>query len=72
MLVILRGLTPARGIKFNDRKHHPNLMKTRPAALVAGYHDSLKNQRIGIVGIDRETYQAVSTTTVLAAYKIVL
>ena len=57
------GLTP---INFNA-----NPVKTRPTASLGAYYDIEKNQRIGVTGIYRqESYQAVSTTTVLATYTI--
>jgi hypothetical protein len=57
------GLTP---VNFNA-----NPVKTRPTATLGAYYDIVKNQRIGIAGIYRqESYQAISTTTVLATYTI--
>jgi hypothetical protein len=57
------GLTP---VNFN-----PNPVKTRPTATLGAYYDIVKNQRIGITGIYRqESYQAISTTTVMATYTI--
>jgi hypothetical protein len=57
------GLTP---VNFN-----PNPVKTRPTAILGAYYDIAKNQRIGITGIYRqESYQAISTTTVMATYTI--
>jgi hypothetical protein len=59
----IAGLTP---VNFN-----PNPVKTRPTATLGAYYDIVKNQRIGITGIYRqESYQAVSTTTVMATYTI--
>jgi hypothetical protein len=59
----ITGLTP---INFN-----PNPVKTRPTATLGAYYDIVKNQRIGITGIYRqESYQAISTTTVMATYTI--
>jgi hypothetical protein len=59
----ISGLTP---VNFN-----PNPVKTRPTATLGAYYDIVKNQRIGISGIYRqESYQAISTTTVLATYTI--
>jgi hypothetical protein len=59
----ITGLTP---VNFN-----PNPVKTRPTATLGAYYDIVKNQRIGITGIYRqESYQAISTTTVLATYTI--
>ena len=57
------GLTP---VNFNA-----NPVKTRPTASLGAYYDVVKNQRIGVAGIYRqEAYQAVSTTTVMAAYTV--
>jgi hypothetical protein len=57
------GLTP---VNFN-----PNPVKTRPTATLGAYYDIVKDQRIGITGIYRqESYQAISTTTVMATYTI--
>jgi hypothetical protein len=59
----ISGLTP---VNFN-----PNPVKTRPTATLGAYYDIVKNQRLGITGIYRqESYQAVSTTTVMATYTI--
>ena len=59
----ITGLTP---VNFNA-----NPVKTRPTATLGAYYDIVKNQRIGITGIYRqESYQAISTTTVLATYTI--
>jgi hypothetical protein len=59
----ISGLTP---VNFN-----PNPVKTRPTATLGAYYDIVKNQRIGITGIYRqESYQAISTTTVMATYTI--
>jgi hypothetical protein len=59
----ITGLTP---VNFN-----PNPVKTRPTATLGAYYDIVKNQRIGITGIYRqESYQAISTTTVMATYMI--
>ena len=59
----ITGLTP---VNFN-----PNPVKTRPTATLGAYYDIVKNQRIGITGIYRqESYQAISTTTVMATYTI--
>ena len=56
-------LTP---VNFNA-----NPVKTRPTATLGAYYDIVKNQRLGITGIYRqESYQAVSTTTVMATYTI--
>jgi hypothetical protein len=56
-------LTP---INFNA-----NPVRTRPTATLGAYYDIAKNQRLGITGIYRqESYQAISTTTVLATYTI--
>ena len=57
------GLTP---VNFNA-----NPVKTRPTATLGASYDLAKNQRLGITGIYRqESYQAVSTTTVMATYTI--
>jgi hypothetical protein len=57
------GLTP---VNFNA-----NPVRTRPTATLGAYYDIAKNQRLGITGIYRqESYQAISTTTVLATYTI--
>jgi Autotransporter beta-domain len=57
------GLTP---VNFN-----PNPVRTRPTATLGAFYDIVKNQRIGITGIYRqESYQAISTTTVMATYTI--
>lgn len=57
------GLTP---VNFNTSP-----VRTRPTATIGAYYDIVKNQRIGVTGIYRqEPYQAVSTTTVMAAYTI--
>jgi hypothetical protein len=59
----ITGLTP---VNFN-----PSPVKTRPTATLGAYYDIVKNQRIGITGIYRqESYQAISTTTVMATYTI--
>jgi hypothetical protein len=59
----ITGLTP---VNFNASP-----VKTRPTATLGAYYDIVKNQRIGITGIYRkESYQAISTTTVLATYTI--
>jgi hypothetical protein len=59
----ISGLTP---VNFNA-----NPVKTRPTATLGAYYDIVKNQRLGITGIYRqESYQAVSTTTVMATYTI--
>jgi hypothetical protein len=60
------GITGLIPVNFN-----PNPVKTRPTATLGAYYDIVKNQRIGITGIYRqESYQAISTTTVLATYTI--
>lgn len=57
----ITGLTP---VNFNA-----NPVKTRPTATVGATYDVEKNQRLGVTGIYRqESYQAVSTTTVMATY----
>jgi autotransporter-associated beta strand protein len=59
----IAGLTP---VNFNA-----NPVKTRPTATLGAYYDVAKNQRLGITGIYRqESYQAVSTTTVMATYSV--
>jgi hypothetical protein len=59
----ISGLTP---LNFNA-----NPVKTRPTATLGAYYDIAKNQRLGITGIYRqESYQAVSTTTVMATYTV--
>lgn len=59
----LSGLTP---INFNA-----NSVKTRPTAMLGAYYDVSKNQRLGVTGIYRqESFQAVSTTTVMATYTL--
>jgi hypothetical protein len=59
----ITGLTP---VNFNA-----NPVKTRPTATLGAYYDIAKNQRLGITGIYRqESYQAISTTTVMATYTI--
>jgi hypothetical protein len=46
-------------------------VKTRPTATLGAYYDLAKNQRLGLTGIYRqESYQAVSTTTVMATYTV--
>lgn len=56
-------LTP---VNFNA-----NPVRTRPTATLGAYYDIVKNQRLGVTGIYRqESYQAVSTTTVMATYTI--
>jgi hypothetical protein len=55
------GLTP---INFNA-----NPVKTRTSATLGAYYDLQKNQRLGIAGFYRQdSYQAISTTTVMATY----
>ena len=57
------GLTP---VNFNA-----NPVKTRATATLGASYDVEKNQRLGITGIYRqESYQAVSTTTVMATYTV--
>ena len=57
------GLT---AVNFNA-----NPVKTRPTATLGAYYDIAKNQRLGVTGIYRqESYQAVSTTSVLATYTV--
>ena len=57
------GLTP---VNFNG-----NPSKTRATATLGATYDVEKNQRLGITGIYRqESYQAVSTTTVMATYTV--
>ena len=57
------GLTP---VNFNA-----NPVKTRATASLGAYYDVEKNQRLGVTGIYRqESYQAVSTTTVMATYMV--
>lgn len=57
------GLTP---VNFNA-----NPVKTRATATLGATYDVEKNQRLGITGIYRqESYQAVSTTTVMATYTV--
>ena len=59
----ISGLTP---VNFNA-----NPVKTRPTAMLGASYEIEKNQRLGITGIYRqESYQAVSTTTVMATYTI--
>lgn len=48
-----------------------NPVKTRATATLGASYDVVKNQRLGITGIYRqESYQAVSTTTVMATYTV--
>ena len=48
-----------------------NPVKTRATATVGATYDVVKNQRLGVTGIYRqESYQAVSTTTVMATYTV--
>ncbi|QWE07867.1 autotransporter outer membrane beta-barrel domain-containing protein [Polynucleobacter ibericus] len=48
-----------------------NPVKTRATATVGATYDVEKNQRLGITGIYRqESYQAVSTSTVMATYTV--
>jgi hypothetical protein len=57
------GLTP---VSFNG-----NPSKTRATATLGATYDVEKNQRLGVTGIYRqESYQAVSTTTVMATYTV--
>ena len=57
------GLTP---VNFNG-----NPSKTRATATLGATYDVEKNQRLGVTGIYRqESYQAVSTTTVMATYTV--
>lgn len=57
------GLTP---VNFN-----PNPVKTRATATLGASYDVEKNQRLGVTGIYRqESYQAVSTTSVMATYTV--
>lgn len=57
------GLVP---VNFN-----PNPVKTRATATLGATYDVEKNQRLGVTGIYRqESYQAVSTTTVMATYTV--
>ena len=57
------GLTP---VNFNA-----NPVRTRATATLGASYDVEKNQRLGITGIYRqESYQAVSTTTVMATYTV--
>jgi hypothetical protein len=57
------GLTP---VNFNA-----NPVKTRATATLGATYDVEKNQRLGITGIYRqESYQAVSTTSVMATYTV--
>lgn len=59
----ITGLTP---VNFN-----PYPVKTRSTATLGAYYDIVKNQRIGITGIYRqESYQAISSTTVMVMYTI--
>lgn len=59
----ITGLTP---VNFNA-----NPVKTRPTAMLGASYEIEKNQRLGITGIYRqESYQAVSTTTVMATYTV--
>lgn len=60
------GVSSLTSVNFN-----PNPVKTRPTATAGGYHDIMKNQRIGVTGIYRqEAYRAVSTAAVLVTYTI--
>jgi len=60
---IIPNLTP---VNFNA-----NPVKTRPTAVLGAFYDVAKNQRLGLTGIYRqESYQAVSTTTVMATYTV--
>jgi len=57
------GLTP---VTLN-----PDPVNTRSTTSVGAYYDIQKNQRVGITGIYRqESYQAVSTTTVMTTYTV--
>ncbi len=57
------GLVP---VNFNA-----NPVKNRATATVGATYDVEKNQRLGVTGIYRqESYQAVSTTTVMATYTV--
>jgi hypothetical protein len=59
----IAGLTP---VNFNA-----NPVKTRPTAMLGASYEIEKNQRLGITGIYRqESYQAVSTTSVMATYTV--
>ncbi len=53
-------------VNFNS-----NPVRTRATATLGASYDVEKNQRLGITGIYRqESYQAVSTTTVMATYTV--
>ena len=57
------GLTP---INFT-----PNPVKTRPTAMLGAYQDVKTQHRVSIAGIYlQEPFQAVPTTTVMAAYTV--
>lgn len=59
----ISGLTP---VNFNA-----NPVKVRASAVLGAHYDIEKNQRFAITGIYRqESYQAVSTTTLLATYTV--
>ena len=60
------GITGLIPVNFN-----PNPVKTRRTATLGAYYDIVKNQRIGIMGIYRkESYKAISTSTVMATYTV--
>ena len=60
------GITGLTAINFN-----PNPVKTRPVAMLGGYYDVAKAQRVALTGIYRqEPYQAIGSTTVLATYTV--
>lgn len=56
---------------LNPVNFNANPVKNRATATLGATYDIEKNQRLGIVGIYRqESYQAVSTTTVMATYTV--
>lgn len=60
------GVTGLTTVNFN-----PTQVKTRPVAMLGGYYDVEKNQRIGVTGIWRqEPFQAIGSTTVMATYTV--
>lgn len=60
------GVTGLTAVNFN-----PNPVQTRPVAMLGGYYEVAKAQRVALTGIYRqEPYQAVGSTTVLATYTV--
>ncbi len=60
------GINGLTAINFNV-----NPVKTRPTGSVGTTYDVEKNQRLGVTGIYRqESYQSVSTTTIMATYTV--